>query len=76
MLQEGGITPIDQLKVGLRLEIQEELNPLNVWFVQVGTQSSVCDGLCLVLKNFIHLDHKVELLKRKKQNFLLSEKVV
>jgi len=44
VLQEGGITPIDQLKVGLRLEIQEELNPLNVWFVQVGSQCLVCTG--------------------------------
>ena len=35
ILQNTGITPIDQLKQGMRLELQHPINPLEVWVVKI-----------------------------------------
>lgn len=34
-IQTTGTTPIDQLKPGMRLELQDYLNPLEVWMVKI-----------------------------------------
>ena len=33
--QTTGTTPIDQLKPGIRLELQDYINPLEVWLVKI-----------------------------------------
>ena len=35
ILQGGGCSPVDQLKCGMKLELQDILNPLHVWLVQI-----------------------------------------
>lgn len=35
LLQTTGITPIDQLKQGMRLELQHPISPMDVWLVKI-----------------------------------------